>query len=104
MDAKIHKALDEYLGVLRTYPNVLNVQTGTRFIGGKDTGQECITVYVTKKKPIYMLSARDVLPREVGGVPVDVVELSTEDWKIGPTEPAKKDPRVQRRIADGVAK
>ena len=89
---------------LRSFPNVLNVQTGTKFVAGNDTGKKCITVYVTKKVSSFMLASRDLIPGKIEDVLVDVVELSPTDWTIGPTEPAKKDPRVQRRIAGGVVK
>lgn len=98
----MHEVLDRHLGDLRKYPGVLNVAVSTKFVDGKDTGVKCVTVYVAKKLPLLSLAPKDVIPNKLEDVAVDVVELNPTDWKIGPTEPARKNPRVQRRIAGGV--
>jgi len=47
-----------------------------RIRGGKIIEEElCLRVYVTRKVAISSLKAEDVIPREVGGIPVDVVEI-----------------------------
>ena len=61
---------DELLG----YPNVVGVATGIRTRNGKPSGERSLVVYVTRKVPESDLGEGDVLPREVEGVPVDVVE------------------------------
>jgi hypothetical protein len=37
--------------------------------------EKCFRVYVSKKLPLSKLSAEDIIPREVDGIPVDVVEV-----------------------------
>jgi hypothetical protein len=57
------------------YPNVVAVSTGTRTRSGKPTGERCLVVYVTRKVPRSALTETQVLPAEIEGVPVDVVEV-----------------------------
>jgi hypothetical protein len=52
--------------------NVVGVGIGLRRTGGKPTGEPVIVVSVTDKVPVSRLSPRDVIPRELDGVPVDV--------------------------------
>lgn len=59
--------------------NVVTVSEGTKYVRGEDTGEPAIVVYVTRKQPKFELSADDVLPVAIGGVPVDVVDLSRPD-------------------------
>lgn len=60
---------------LMAYPNVVAVSIGTRTKGGQPTGERCLVVYVTRKVPRSALSGTEVLPAEIEGVPVDVVEV-----------------------------
>ena len=101
---KIHKTLDEHWEYLKSHPNVLNVAVGKKFVKGKDTGVDCITVYVSKKVKKKLLGVSDLLPKEIYGVPVDVVELSSDDFELGETSVSVKPPKVQRIIAGGVRK
>ena len=89
---------------LRSLPNVLNVATASKWIDGKDTGIPSIVVYVAKKKSLRALKKVDRVPSEVDGVPVDVIELSSPDFKLGDTATSRLSPGVQRRIAGGVRK
>jgi hypothetical protein len=104
MDEKLLDILDRHWEKLREYPNVLSVGLSKKFVKGVDTGRDSITVFVSSKKPKKLLSKKDILPSELDGVPVDVVELSTSDWEIGETEVSRKPPSVQRRIVGGVKK
>ena len=60
---------------LLAYPNVVGVSEGVRTRGGAPTGERCIVVYVQRKVPRDQLREDQVLPRELEGVPVDVVEI-----------------------------
>ena len=84
------------------YDGVLNVQIGTKVSEGKDTGEPSITVYVAKKKSMAMLAPSQVLPKEINGVKVDVVELSTGDYQLGDTGVSKLSPEQQLRMASGL--
>lgn len=59
---------------LLRYPHVVGVATGVRHVGGEPTDEPAILVFVDRKVPESELSAAEVLPRELDGVPVDVVE------------------------------
>lgn len=93
-----------YSMLRRRYPKVLSFNVGTKWVGGVDTGRPCITVFVSKKIPKSYLSSDELLPSEVDGIPVDVIELSSEDYRLGETGIGRKNPELQRRIAGGVKK
>ncbi|MEM7225485.1 MAG: hypothetical protein AAF495_21085 [Pseudomonadota bacterium] len=57
------------------YPNVVGVASGQRVRRGQPIGEPCVTVYVERKLPESQLAAKDILPKEIGGLPVDVVEV-----------------------------
>jgi hypothetical protein len=56
------------------YPNVVAVAEGVRTRRGRPTGERCLVVYVSRKVPRPELRPNEVLPAEIEGVPVDVVE------------------------------
>lgn len=97
----VEQVLERRFAELRGLPNVLNVTAGTKIVGGKDTGEPCIVVYVARKVEPRMLSAGEMVPLTVEGVPTDVVELRA-DYMLGDTGVSRKSPNVQRRIAGGV--
>ena len=59
---------------LLRYPNVVGVATGTLTRGGRPTGETGLLVLVSRKVPASELEPDEVLPSEIEGVPVDVVE------------------------------
>ena len=60
---------------LMRYPNVIGVAEGVRMRRGKPTGEVCLVVYVERKVPRSKLSEDEILPSEIDGVRVDVVEV-----------------------------
>jgi hypothetical protein len=56
------------------YANVTGVGVGFREVAGVRRAEVCIRVYVSRKLPRTELSRRDLLPRAVDGVLVDVIE------------------------------
>jgi hypothetical protein len=73
------KVLDRVRAVKSVYEadlmrkaNVVGVGIGLRQAGGKPTGEPAVVVSVTHKVPISQLTAGDVIPRELDGIPVDV--------------------------------
>jgi len=52
--------------------NVVGVGIGLRQRGKKFTDEAVIVVSVTHKVPLAQLAPRDVIPRELDGMPVDV--------------------------------
>jgi hypothetical protein len=71
---KLAKIRARYEAELLRYPNVVAVGEGIQTKGGKPTGQPCIVVFVVRKIPQDQLAEDEILPEEVEGVPVDVVE------------------------------
>jgi hypothetical protein len=59
---------------LKTYPNVVGVGVGQELVGGRRTDRVCIRVYVRKKLPKSDLPPGGVLPDNIDGLPVDVIE------------------------------
>lgn len=55
--------------------NVVGVGIGLRQKDGQYTDQVVLTVMVGRKEPASQLACRDLIPRELDGVPVDVQEV-----------------------------
>jgi hypothetical protein len=55
-------------------PGVNAVDIGHKHVGGKPTDTMAIRVYVTKKKPLKDVPAKERIPKEIEGHPTDVVE------------------------------
>ena len=73
-EARLMEVRARHEADLMRYPNVVGVSDGVRMTGGIPTGERCIVVFVERKVPRTELDDRDRLPRELEGVPVDVVE------------------------------
>jgi len=74
-DAKLAAVQSRHEATLMGYPNVVGVAAGTRTRGGQPTNERCLVVYVTKKVPRSALAKAVILPKQIEGVPVDVVEV-----------------------------
>lgn len=59
--------------------NVVGVGVGLIRRGGAPTGQVGIIVMVSRKRPARELAAKDLIPKQLEGVPVDVQEVG-EIW------------------------
>ena len=53
--------------------NVVGVGVGTKFSAGKETSTRCVRFYVAEKIHKAALSAKNLLPPSVDGVPTDVI-------------------------------
>ncbi|MFH2102018.1 MAG: hypothetical protein ABIJ39_01500 [Chloroflexota bacterium] len=60
---------------LMAKPNVVGVGVGYRGHAGVQTDQLALVVMVSKKVPRAQLSAEELIPGEIDGVPVDVQEV-----------------------------
>lgn len=63
-----------YEAKLLRYPNVVAVGEGIQTKQGRPTGLPCIIVFVERKIPPDELGEDELLPEELEGIPVDVVE------------------------------
>jgi len=57
------------------YPHVVGLSEGIRIEQGKPTGERCLVVFVDKKIPADQLNRSEILPSEIEGVRLDVVEV-----------------------------
>jgi hypothetical protein len=73
-EARVAEVQQRHEAELLRYPNVISVATGIRTRSGKPTGEPCLVVYVECKLPRKRLAAKDLLPSDIEGIPVDVVE------------------------------
>jgi len=53
---------------------VVALAIGYRYVDGEKTDELCIICYVVKKKSIEELKGHEIIPREIEGVPIDIVE------------------------------
>jgi hypothetical protein len=74
-EQRLSTVLSQHEAALMSFPNVIGVAEGIRTRGGKPTGERCLVVYVGRKIPKSKLRKIDTLPREIDGVPIDVVEV-----------------------------
>lgn len=54
--------------------NVVGLAVGHKVVGGVETDERCVVVYVEHKRPESELRRRDVVPKEIEGVRTDVVQ------------------------------
>lgn len=95
--------MDGHFGELKKLPNVLNVGRSKKFVGGVQTDIDCITVFVRRKVPESELKEEEKVPKEIDGIPTDVVEQNP-DYQLGETSVSRKHPSIQKRMGGGVKK
>jgi len=66
--------------------NVVGVGIGKKITKGQRTDKNCITVLVSRKLPLKALAAEDVVPKEIEGVVLDVIQVGTVRAFAGPTD------------------
>jgi hypothetical protein len=72
--------------------NVNGVAVGHKIVNGKDTGELCVTILVTKKVAQSQLSRKDLVPQTIDGITTDVREVGrivafkarTDRWRPAP--------------------
>ena len=72
--AKITEVIEKHELEILNYPNVVGVGVGYRIKAGKPMDEICLVVYVEKKVPKAELLVKDIIPEEIDGVKLDVVE------------------------------
>ncbi|MBN1934216.1 MAG: hypothetical protein JW934_06110 [Anaerolineae bacterium] len=75
--ARIRAVKARYERKLMKKQNVVGVGIGFREVGGQVTDQLALSVMVRQKLPLDQLRRRDIIPRELDGVVVDVKEVGT---------------------------
>ncbi|MHA3964813.1 MAG: hypothetical protein AM325_014890 [Candidatus Thorarchaeota archaeon SMTZ1-45] len=74
---QVKRVKAEYEEELMKKSGVVGVAIGHKHINGGKTKQLCIICYVIEKKRIGELEEHDIIPEEIEGVPIDVVESGT---------------------------
>jgi hypothetical protein len=95
--ANHREVLDRHWQRLLGFPNVLNTAVGTKVKNGEDTKIPAIVVYVSKKVKEVELAAEHIIPKELEGVPTDVMEFAPKTWKAGKTSISQLHPEEQRK-------
>ena len=72
---KAYKIKKAYEQELMAKPNVIGVGVGLKIKDGVQTDKTSLIILVSKKIPEIELSAEELLPEEVEGIPVDVLEV-----------------------------
>jgi hypothetical protein len=83
---------DTHKSALLSTPNVVGVGVGEKTTQGRKTGEICVVILVREKLPETGLAPEVVLPREVGGVKTDVIQVGdlrallarTDRWRPAP--------------------
>ena len=63
-----------YEAELMEKTGVTGCAIGYRYVKGKRTNELCIVCYVRRKKTKEKLKKKDIIPKEIEGVPIDVIE------------------------------
>jgi hypothetical protein len=69
------RAKDLHLPALLARPNVVGVGVGLRQRGGRTQDEVCVVALVRRKRPPTALAPEALVPAELEGVPVDVLEV-----------------------------
>lgn len=72
---KVKRVKDKYEDFLMSKEGVVGCSIGYKVVGGKKTEKLSIVCLVKEKKPAERLKKSDLVPKEIEGVPVDVVEV-----------------------------
>jgi len=79
---------------IKSYPNVKGLGVGFKYIKGKRTEIKCITVFVSKKVPLSELDPDEIIPKEIEGVPTDIVETHFKIYQNVSSHQSRHDPLI----------
>lgn len=82
---KVHKEIE-----LLQLDNVNGVGIGYKKVGGKETEELCIQIFVEQKLPRAKVAKAMLVPAEIGGIKTDVVEIGKIE--VQPTYTSKQRP------------
>ena len=75
---KLLKVLEKHKEELMAYKGVHYVDVGFKFENGVPTEELAIRVHVHEKKPESELESAEILPEELDGIPIDVIQSNPE--------------------------
>lgn len=87
---------------LLSLPGVVHVSVGLKERNAQVTDQLCIRVYIAEKKNKSDVSAAELIPAEIGGIPTDVNTVGQFQFQADNTEyrPIKGGIQITNRIVD----
>lgn len=71
---EVKKVREKHEASLMKREGVVGCAAGYKQVGGKKTDELCVVCFVVQKKPEEELRKQDVIPKNIEGVPTDVVE------------------------------
>ncbi|HQD40287.1 MAG TPA: hypothetical protein PLC26_07130 [Bacillota bacterium] len=74
-EMELRRVLKEQQARLLALPNVVGVGIGRKKVRNRDQDTLSIVVMVEQKLPLTALAAESVVPKEIDGIPTDVVEV-----------------------------
>lgn len=90
-----------------TSHNVHAVGIGMKNVKGKATKQQCIRVHVPKKIPESQMNPKDIVPREINGIPTDIIESAPaifhESVNTPPPPCSQNKQNRQRPVIGGIS-
>ncbi len=72
---RVKKVKEKYEDFLMSLNGVVGCSIGYKETSGKKKNRLAVVCFVRKKKPKELLSEDELIPSELEGVPVDVVEV-----------------------------
>ena len=70
----VKRVKKKYEAELMGKAGVIGCAIGFRYVDGKKTDELCIVCFVKEKKPEEKLKKKDIIPKTIEGVKIDVVE------------------------------
>jgi len=106
-DEKVRRAFEKAIKAFGQRPNVTGIDIGYKYDGGVRTEQVAVRVHVREKIPLAALEAAEVFPKEIDGVPIDVIEGiytpgGAAPEPAGGAEPALEDLSFRRQRRDPI--
>lgn len=71
---RVQETLDRHKDSIMRLVHVVGVGVGEKYVGGRNTHEACITAFVERKVRLPDLKPEEVIPADIEGCPVDVVE------------------------------
>src|SRR3989304_9638801 len=71
---KIQEAYEKAIKTFGQRENVTGIDVGYKYDAGERTDMIAVRIHVREKKPIEVLSDADIFPKDIDGVPVDVIQ------------------------------
>jgi hypothetical protein len=89
---EVFQIKEQHKAQIMEKPNVVGVGIGYRTVGRRETDELSVVALVRQKVPTAGLTAEELLPRQVNGVPVDVIQVGTLRAQQSPTERVRPAP------------